>query len=72
MGLFGQDEPETATIQGRPFKCQVCAHDRFWPKEAVMHSAAASVMNVEWASPHATLLICSACGYVHWFLAEME
>jgi hypothetical protein len=70
MGLFGKDEPEAATVSGKPFKCQVCGNDRFWQKEAVVHSAAASFMNIEWASPRAELLVCSGCGYVHWFMPD--
>ena len=70
MGLFGKSEPEAATVNGKPFKCQVCANDAFWQQEAVLHGALASFMNIEWASPKAALLICSTCGYVHWFLPD--
>jgi len=68
MGLFGKDEPETATVLGKPLECQVCANDLFWQKEVVMHD---SVVGHGWASPPATLLVCNACGYVHWFLTEI-
>lgn len=67
MGLFGRDEPEEATVGGKPFKCVACSNDRFWEKTAVVHGGLASFMNIEWASSRATLLICSGCGYVHWF-----
>lgn len=70
MGLFGKDEPEEATVAGNPFKCQVCGNARFWQKEAVVHGGLASFMNVEWAAPRAALLVCSACGYVHWFMPD--
>ena len=68
MGLFDRDEPETATVIGKPFKCQVCANDLFWQKEAFMRDT--SSIGADWALPRATLLVCSACGYVHWFLPD--
>jgi predicted nucleic-acid-binding Zn-ribbon protein len=70
MGLFGKSEPETASVNGKALACVVCANGEFTRKEAVMHDGLASFMNIEWASPKATLLICSACGYVHWFLPD--
>jgi hypothetical protein len=30
----------------------------------------ASFFNLEWTSPTCTCLVCSACGYVHWFLPQ--
>ena len=70
MGLFGKDEAEEATVNGKPFACQVCANPTFWQKEAVVHGGVASFMNIEWASPRAALLVCSRCGYVHWFMPD--
>ena len=69
MGLFGKDEPETATVVGKPLTCRVCANDLFWQKEALVHDN--GVVMSHWALPRATLLVCSACGYVHWFLPEV-
>jgi len=62
MGLFDKDEPEEATVAGKPFKCHVCSNDRFWEKMAVVHDGL--------AAPRATLLVCSGCGYVHWFMPD--
>lgn len=70
MGLFGKDEPETATVLGRPLRCQVCNGDRFWQRKAQLHTGVASFFDLEWASPSCTCLVCSACGYVHWFFPE--
>ena len=70
MGLFGKNEPEEAIVGGKPLTCQICSNGTFWKKEAVMHSGLASFMNIEWASPRAAVIICSLCGYVHWFLPQ--
>jgi hypothetical protein len=58
MGVFGQDDPETATVNDKPFKCQVCANDGFWHKEARMQNA--GFLNIAWTPPRAELLVCSA------------
>ena len=70
MGLFGKDEPEQveiAALSGKPMKCQVCGNDTFWRRGAQLHTGVASFFNVEWASPTCECVICSACGYIHWF-----
>ena len=70
MGLFGKDEPETATVKGQPLRCQVCGSNLFWERKAQLHTGVASFFDLEWASPTCTCLVCSSCGYVHWFLPE--
>ena len=70
MGLFGKDEPEPANVLDKPLKCQVCTNGLFWSREAQLHTGVASFFNLEWASPTCTCLVCSACGYVHWFLPQ--
>jgi predicted nucleic-acid-binding Zn-ribbon protein len=73
MGLFGKDEPETVTLaplNGKAMKCQVCGNEKFWRRSAQLHTGVASFFNVEWASPTCTCVICSSCGYIHWFFPE--
>lgn len=67
MGLFGKSEPEAVTVLDAPFRCQVCRHDTFWRKHAQLHAGVATFFNLEWAAPTCTCVICSRCGYVHWF-----
>ena len=59
MGLFDEDEPEPATVLDKPLKCQVCSNGLFWERRAPLHAGLGSL---------ATCLVCSECGYVHWFL----
>ncbi len=70
MGLFGKEDPETVRVLDRPLKCQVCQNDTFWQREAQLHTGVATFFNLEWASPTCICVICSRCGYVHWFLPE--
>ncbi len=70
MGFFGKNEPESIEVNGKPFHCQVCHNDTFWQKEAQLHSGVATFFNLEWTAPTCTCVICSQCGYVHWFLPQ--
>ena len=70
MPLFESSdaEPEPAVIAGRALRCQVCQHGTFWRRTAQLHSGLATLFQLEWMGPTAACLICSHCGYVHWFL----
>ena len=67
MGIFGKEEPEPVIVLDKPPRCQVCEGTAFYTRHAALHGAAASFFNVEWASPSCTCVICSNCGYIHWF-----
>jgi hypothetical protein len=68
MELFGKSEPESATVKGIPLRCEICKNDRFWPQRAQLQSAVASFFNLDWTGRTADCLVCSNCGYIHWFL----
>lgn len=70
MKLFGQSEPETVNVLGKPLQCQVCGHNVFWQRRAQLYGAAASFFDLDWASPSCICVICDACGYVHWFFPQ--
>ena len=70
MPLFGESDaqPEALEVAGRPLHCQVCHHTTFWRRSAQLHGGMATFLNLEWASATAACLVCSRCGYIHWFL----
>lgn len=68
MSLFGQGEPESVEVCGKPFQCTVCGNDTFWRKQVQLNTAVATFLNFDWANRSATCAICSQCGYIHWFL----
>ena len=74
MSPFGKShpEPEPVEVQGRPLQCVVCRHGAFWRRDAQLHGGVATFLNLEWMSPTAACLVCSRCGYVHWFLPVGE
>jgi len=68
MGSSGKQDPETVTVDDKPFNCLVCHKDGFWRREAQLHTALATFFGFDWANQSATCLVCSNCGYIHWFL----
>ena len=68
MGIFGKGNPETVELNGHPLLCVVCRNGTFHRRSAQLHGPVATFFDFEWASPTCTVVICSACGYVHWFL----
>jgi hypothetical protein len=72
MGLFDAPEPEPVEIAGRPLRCEICHNGTFWQRTAQLHGAVATFFNMEWTSPTARCLVCSNCGYIHWFLPLTE
>jgi len=57
-------------VRGKPLHCIVCGNEQFWQKRAQLHTGLLSFFDLEWASPTCDCLVCSACGYVHWFLQQ--
>jgi hypothetical protein len=70
MSIFGTDEPEVVDVNGQPLRCLVCQHGTFYQRRAQLHSGVATFFKIEWVSPTCVCVVCSACGYVHWFLPE--
>ena len=70
MGLFGPEEPETVNVLDKRLRCQVCGGETFYSRKAQLHTAVASFLDLEWTAPTCTCVICSRCGYVHWFFPE--
>ena len=68
MPIFGKEEPEEVTIREIPLHCVVCKNAGFYRRRAQLHGPVATLFNLEWTAPTATCLICSFCGYVHWFI----
>jgi hypothetical protein len=67
MGIFGREQAEPVQIQDKPLRCHVCDGTTFYTRQAVLPGAVATFFNFDWAAPSCTCVICSSCGYVHWF-----
>ena len=70
MPIFGKEEPQVVDVHERPLRCLVCDHNTFYRRQAQMHGRLASMFNVEWVAPTCDCIVCSQCGYVHWFFPD--
>jgi predicted nucleic-acid-binding Zn-ribbon protein len=70
MGLFKRREVEPVEVCGRAFRCLACGHDRFWQRKAQLNTWAATFLNLDWANRSAICIVCSECGYIHWFMPQ--
>jgi hypothetical protein len=70
MGIFGKDEPEAFTSNGKEIKCLVCQNDKFWQTEAQLNKALSTFFHLNWTDETATCLVCTECGYILWFLPQ--
>ena len=68
MGLFGKKEPERVRVGNLDLHCEICKHDRFWPRQAQLNTAVATFFNFDFANAEADCYVCDGCGYIHWFL----
>jgi predicted nucleic-acid-binding Zn-ribbon protein len=68
MSLWKTNEPEEVEVGGKPFHCTVCGNDRFRRRKALLNTSWATFFNFDWANRQADCLVCSRCGYIHWFL----
>jgi predicted nucleic-acid-binding Zn-ribbon protein len=55
-------------IKGNKLTCPICTHAEFWSRETLMNTTGMSFFNLDWANRSAKNYICTACGYVFWFL----
>jgi len=67
MPFFGKEEPEQVSVHDRPLQCAVCRHDTFYRRQSQLPGRMATILNLEWTAPVCDCVICSECGYVHWF-----
>ena len=71
MGLFEEAEPKEYEIAGFHLRCEICKNTTFWHRHARLHTAVASFFDVEWLGRSADCMVCSRCGYIHWFLSQV-
>ena len=56
-------EARAQTLFGE-VRCVVCQHEAFYRRQAQLPG---TVFNVAWMAPVCDCVICSQCGYIHWF-----
>jgi hypothetical protein len=68
MSLFKEEPKHHALVSGTALKCVVCGFDRFYSREAQLHSGVATFFQLEWLGDTAHCSVCAHCGYIHWFM----
>jgi uncharacterized protein len=82
MGLFGSkkifDSTEKVTgahvfaAQGKTIQCPHCGNDQFGMGSALLNTAGLTFFNLDWANRQATILTCTTCSHIMWFLRQPE
>lgn len=66
-GFKEANDPTEFSVAGRPVRCPHCGEGKFVLQGALLNSRGLSVLNVDWADPMASTLICAECGRIEWF-----
>lgn len=61
-------DPSPIEIEGHPFKCLVCANEKFHRRKSHLDTALVGDMNPVWTDASAYCLVCDRCGHLEWFL----
>lgn len=70
-GMFSsskKDEPARYLAAATEVTCPHCSHTLFRERRAQLNTAAMSLLDLDWANPSATTLICANCSHIEWFL----
>ena len=71
QGYSGED-PERFSVAGVSVKCPHCGGQSFEERSAMLNTPGLTFLGLDWANRSATLLVCTRCGHVSWFLNEVE
>ena len=52
---------------GPAMACHHCQHTGFEQKSVQLNTAGMTLLGLDWANRQATCLICTRCGFIHWF-----
>jgi hypothetical protein len=62
------DEPNRYQIQGKAVRCAHCAGESFALRTALLNTPGMTFFDLDWANRTATVLVCSECSQIQWFL----
>ena len=76
MPFFGTEEPQagqpsTSRATSEVRRCAVTIRP-FIVAQAQLPGRLATMFNIEWTAPICDCVVCSQCGYVHWFFPMKE
>ncbi|MGE5457667.1 MAG: hypothetical protein ACM3RX_04870 [Methanococcaceae archaeon] len=62
----------TYTIEGKEIVCPHCDNNQFGQGTALLNTPGLTFLNLDWANRTATILICSKCQSIQWFLKQPD
>jgi hypothetical protein len=69
MALFTSQEPRKYEIKEKPLACHHCGNELFYLRGASLHPGTFTA-GLDWAERPASALVCSECGFIHWFMEQ--
>ena len=66
----GREEsgPGRFAAGARPITCPQCGHDQFETREAKLNTTVMTLVDLDWADTSATVLTCTRCSRLEWYL----
>ncbi len=62
-----EEESGRFAAAGRKVVCPHCGEDRFDEGTVLLNSTVLTLLDLDWADRHATILSCRRCGRIEWF-----
>ncbi|MDO9556056.1 MAG: DNA-binding protein [Coriobacteriia bacterium] len=66
------DASQHYRVAGVQATCSHCGGREFDTGSALLNTTGMTLLGLDWANRDASLLICTKCGHVDWFLEEPE
>ncbi|RMF40578.1 MAG: DNA-binding protein [Anaerolineae bacterium] len=63
-------QPKRYALKDKPVTCSHCGGQTFFAREAQLNTAWRSFLDVDWLDESASVLVCSECGHLEWFLSK--
>jgi hypothetical protein len=70
--VVGAVGPGQYVAEGKKIVCPHCGGDEFGKGKAMLNMTWMTIFNLEWANKSATILACTRCGKIQWFLKEPQ
>ncbi|TDB36805.1 MAG: DNA-binding protein [Actinobacteria bacterium] len=60
------------SVAGKGVVCSHCGGNEFDAGAALLNTRGMTFLNLDWANRNATLLICTNCSHIEWFLEDPD
>jgi predicted nucleic-acid-binding Zn-ribbon protein len=69
---YAGDDTRRYVVAGSTVKCSHCGQEDFDEGAALLNTVGMTFLGLDWANREASVLICTTCGHVEWFLEQPE